>query len=93
MGDELLKSCMELREACAAWMRVVVAHPAAGELITAYELETERIGLKEGFGVRAQEAIRMAVHICDEAEGCFWENEVDVEKEGNGAQQSTRKAR
>jgi hypothetical protein len=34
---------------------------------------------KEGETWTCPECGSIYVHICDEAEGCFWENEVDVE--------------
>lgn len=57
MGEELLKSCKELRDAFAATFRVIIAHPAHPELITALLKELKGIGIEDGVGLRAQEAI------------------------------------
>jgi len=56
-APELLLSCMELREACAACFRVISRR---SETADEMEAEFKRIGLIEAFGVRAQDAITKA---------------------------------
>jgi hypothetical protein len=56
-APDLLLSCMELREACAACFRVI-AHRS--ETVDEMEAELKRVGLKPAFGVRGQEAITKA---------------------------------
>lgn len=56
-APDLLASCKELREAMAGAMRVIAEH---GALVEAFEAEMRRIGAKDGFGVRVEEAVAKA---------------------------------
>ena len=56
-APELLESVKELREAAAAMMRVIASHI---ELIPEMARECQRVGIKDGFGTRAQAAIAKA---------------------------------
>lgn len=49
----LLYSLQEMRDACAACFRVVSRHPLVDEM----KAEFDRIGIQDGFGVRADQAI------------------------------------
>jgi hypothetical protein len=53
LASKLLRVAKELREACAACFRVICDHGA----IDAVEAELKRIGIKDGFGKRAQDTI------------------------------------
>jgi len=53
----LLHCCMELRDALAAAMRVILIYGRAGEL---FEIELYRIGIPNGIGKRADEIIAAA---------------------------------
>lgn len=57
INAELLEACMELRDACAACFRVIATQPGLSQ---ALEVEFPLAGVMEGFGVRAQNAIRKA---------------------------------
>jgi hypothetical protein len=57
-APELLKSCKELRDALAGAMRVIVNHDC--DVASAFEREMNRLGIKPGVGVRADEAIAKA---------------------------------
>lgn len=57
MGDnteKLVVSLTEMRDACAAAMRVL----AKWELAEEFEKELIRVGVKNGFGVRANELLK-----------------------------------
>lgn len=56
-APELLESLMEMREACAACFRVIATQEG---LVDAAEREFTSARLREGFGVRAQDAIAKA---------------------------------
>lgn len=56
MANELLDCAKELREALAACFRVIYKQGGVPEL----EEEFRRIGIKDGLGVRVQEAIKRA---------------------------------
>ena len=55
----LFASCKELREVCAVAMRVIVAQ-GPPYLIDLFEHELQQIGIRDGFGVRADQAIALA---------------------------------
>lgn len=57
-APQLLKCLKEMRDVNAAWMRA--AQDAMPELFDLFDAELEKIGVKNGFGVRAQAAIRLA---------------------------------
>jgi hypothetical protein len=59
---ELLQTCKELRAACAVMMRILYRlAPLTDELSVTYLIEEmESLGIKEGFGVRAQKVIARA---------------------------------
>ena len=61
-AQELLMSCKELREACAAAMRVL-EHMKDGADFFMFELQLAKV--ENGFGVRAQEAIAKAERTAD----------------------------
>jgi hypothetical protein len=53
----LLNCCMDLRDALAAAMRVILIYGRAGEL---FEIELRRIGIPNGIGKRADVIIAAA---------------------------------
>jgi hypothetical protein len=59
-APDLLSACKELREALAALMRIVARSDYA--MIEAWGEDLQRLGIADGFGVRAQ-------YIIDKAEG------------------------
>lgn len=52
--SDLLESAKEAREACAAMMRVLARHGLAEEAMD----ECAKAGVRDGFGVRLQNAIQ-----------------------------------
>lgn len=61
LPSDLLTSCRELRDAVAGALRVMTSHPDVDALVDAYVNEMARIGITDGFGVRADAAIAAAV--------------------------------
>ena len=57
MNEDLLNSLKEMREACAACFRVILQFDGATDILDA---EFRRIGIREGFGQRASQAIAQA---------------------------------
>ena len=53
-SDVLLASLKEMREALAAAMRVILTYGMTQE----FDTELRRIGMKPGFGVRAEDIIK-----------------------------------
>jgi hypothetical protein len=58
--DELLAALKDMREACAAAMRVMAVHEWETD---AWLIECRRLGIEDGFGKRADEAIRKASNV------------------------------
>lgn len=60
-APELLQSCKELRDACAAMMRVIAAAiPDRADILDCFMDECRDAGVVNGFGVRAQRAVAKA---------------------------------
>ena len=60
-NEQLLKPLTDLREFAAACARVIVAHGDVDSL----EAECKRLGIKDGVGVRAQEALKLLLAVLD----------------------------
>ncbi len=56
--DRLIESLKEMRDACAAAMRVIMTHNDYVRLANYYDTELEASGVKQGFGKRADDLIR-----------------------------------
>lgn len=56
----LLAALKEMRDAMAATMRVISMHKDSGGIIESMSREFKSIGIQDGFGVRAQQAVAQA---------------------------------
>ena len=57
-APDLLAALKDMRDALAAMMRVVAMHE--GAIAEEFGQEIDRLGIRRGFGVRAQDAIARA---------------------------------